>query len=77
VRRQPLHSHGHRGHREREGQVIKTEIKTKPVTIFDSHRTRINCSLAYPEKHGDDIIDEITRVLDYAGVFDFLKQKQS
>jgi len=76
MRHKPRHSHGHRGHRERRGQVKKIEIKTKPITIFDSYRTRIDCSLAYPEKHEQDIIDEMTRVFDYAGLFDFLKQKQ-
>lgn len=49
-------------------------IETDPKTIFDSSRTTITCSLCFPDKHDDQIIDDLVRMFDYTGAFDFLKK---
>jgi hypothetical protein len=49
-------------------------IERDPNIIFDSSRTTIACSLCFPEKHDDQIIDDLVRVFDYTGTFDFLKK---
>ncbi len=57
-----------------KGSVGQAKILEKePDIIFDGPRTTIACSLCFPEVHDEQIVDDLVRVFDYAGTFDFLK----
>ncbi|OGC82590.1 MAG: hypothetical protein A2V81_01440 [Candidatus Abawacabacteria bacterium RBG_16_42_10] len=73
MRQPPLHSHGHRGHRERIGQILKqTHQKQATFLIVSTGKSIITGAFVVPEEEQSDIILQITKLMAYGGTFDDL-----